>query len=46
MNARLCEFQGRNKSQAPSGYTRILGNEALGNVISKVQATVIAAGND
>lgn len=29
-----------------SGYTRVLGNEELGQLISKVQATVISNGNE
>ncbi len=46
MNALLSEAKGRDTKQSPSGYTRIVGNEKLGNLISKLQATVISAGNE
>lgn len=36
--------KGRNDGN--SGYTRVLGNEALGKLVSKVQATVISNGNE
>ena len=46
MNALLREARGRGESKSPSGYTRILGNNDLGNLISKLQATVISAGSE
>lgn len=46
MNALLSNAKGRSFKQTPSGYTRILGNVELGNLISKLQGTVISAGNE
>ncbi len=46
MNALLTNAKGRRSNQPVSGYTRILGNEELGNLISKLQATVISAGSE
>ena len=36
----------KGRSDGNSGYTRTLGNEALGKLISKVQATVISNGTE
>jgi len=38
--------KGRRKYQTPSGYVRIFGIEALGNLMSKVQGAVISAGTE
>lgn len=38
--------KGRRAGQAPSGYTRVFGIEELGNLMSRVQGTVISAGNE
>lgn len=38
--------KGRRINQSPSGYTRIFGIEQLGNLMSKVQGTVISAGTE
>lgn len=38
--------QGRRDNQSPSGYTRLFGISALGNLISKVHATSISAGTE
>lgn len=46
MNALISNAKGRGANQTPSGYTRILGNDDLGNLISKLQATVISAGTE
>ena len=46
MNALISNAKGRRPNQSPSGYTRILGNEELGNLISRLQATVISAGTE
>jgi len=40
------EAKGRRSTQPPSGYTRLLGNSALGNLISRVQGAVITAGKE
>jgi hypothetical protein len=41
---RISDSKGR--SDANSGYVRLLGDEDLGHLISRVQATVIRAGNE
>lgn len=46
MTALLSNAKGRRPNQSQSGYTRILGNEKLGNLISRLQATVISAGSE
>lgn len=38
--------QGRRPNQTPSGYTRLFGLPALGNLISKVQGASISAGTE
>lgn len=38
--------KGRREGQSPSGYTRIFGIEALGNLMSRVQGAVISAGTE
>jgi hypothetical protein len=38
--------KGRKADQSPSGYTRLFGIPALGNLISRIQAAVISAGNE
>lgn len=38
--------KGRRQGQAPSGYTRLFGNQDLGNLMSRVQGTVIASGTE
>jgi len=42
---KICNAQGR-KDGKYSGYTRVLGNESLGKLISKIQSTVISNGNE
>lgn len=44
--ALIRDAKGRRVDQSPSGYTRLFGIEALGNLISRIQGTVIAAGNE
>ena len=46
MSALLSEAKGRRSKQSPSDYTRMLRNVELGNLISKLQATVISVGNE
>ena len=36
----------RGRTDGNSGYTRVLGNDRLGQLMSRVQATVIANGNE
>lgn len=38
--------KGRRKDQSPSGYSRLFGNEELGNLMSRVQAAVISSGSE
>lgn len=38
--------KGRRKEQSPSGYSRLFGDAQLGNLLSRVQGTVISAGNE
>ena len=38
--------KGRREGQSPSGYTRVFGIVELGNLMSRVQGTVISAGNE
>ena len=38
--------KGRRKEQSPSGYTRLFGDAELGNLLSRVQGTVISAGSE
>ncbi len=38
--------KGRGEKQAPSGYTRLFGIPALGNLMSRVQGAVISSGNE
>jgi len=39
-------IKGRRKNQSPSGYTRLFGNIELGNLMSKIQGTVISSGTE
>ena len=38
--------KGRREGQSPSGYTRLFGIPELGNLMSRIQAAVISAGNE
>lgn len=38
--------KGRRVGQSPSGYTRLFGITALGNLMSRVQGAVISSGNE
>jgi hypothetical protein len=38
--------KGRRKEQSPSGYSRLFGDAELGNLLSRVQGTVISAGSE
>jgi hypothetical protein len=38
--------KGRLETQSPSGYTRLFGIAALGNLMSRVQGAVIASGTE
>jgi hypothetical protein len=38
--------KGRRVDQSPSGYTRLFGVPALGNLISRIQAAVISCGSE
>ena len=38
--------KGRRANQSPSGYTRLFGVPALGNLISRIQAAVISSGSE
>ena len=38
--------KGRREGRPPNGYTRLFGIPELGNLMSRIQATVIAAGNE
>jgi len=40
------DAKGRREGQSPSGYTRLFGIFALGNLMSRVQGAVIASGNE
>src|SRR3972149_11286080 len=44
--ALIREAKGRRKDQSPSGYSRLFGNSELGNLLSRVQGTVISARNE
>ncbi len=44
--AKIRDAKGRRKNQSPSGYSRLFGNVALGNLLSKVHAAVISSGNE
>lgn len=44
--AKIRDSKGRRKDQAPSGYTRLFGDTALGNLMSRVQGAVISAGSE
>jgi len=44
--AKIRDAKGRRENQSPSGYSRLFGNIALGNLLSKVQAAVISSGNE
>ncbi len=38
--------KGRRETQSPSGYIRLFGIPAMGNLISRIQAAVISAGSE
>jgi hypothetical protein len=38
--------KGRRADQSPSGYTRLFGVPALGNLMSRIQAAVISSGSE
>lgn len=38
--------KGRRETQTPSGYTRLFGVAALGNLMSRIQGAVISSGNE
>lgn len=38
--------KGRRAEQSPSGYTRLFGVPALGNLMSRIQGAVISSGNE
>lgn len=38
--------KGRRPGQSPSGYTRLFGIDALGNLMSRIQGTVISSGTE
>jgi hypothetical protein len=44
--ALLKNAKGRRENQSPSGYIRVFGVHELGNLMSKVQGTVISAGSE
>ncbi|MEX2142975.1 MAG: hypothetical protein WD740_00135 [Anaerolineales bacterium] len=44
--AQIRKAKGRRKDQSPSGYSRLFGNPELGNLLSRVQGTVISAGSE
>lgn len=44
--ARIRNAKGRRANQSPSGYTRLFGHSELGNLLSRVQGTVISAGTE
>jgi len=44
--AKIRDAKGRRKNQSPSGYSRLFGNVALGNLLSKVHAAVISSENE
>jgi len=44
--ATIEKAKGRRVEQAPSGYTRLLGNADLGNLMSRVQGAVITSGTE
>jgi len=44
--ARIRDARGRDPSTGPSGYERLFGNAQIGQLLSKVQATVISTGNE
>jgi hypothetical protein len=44
--AKIRNAKGRRKDQSPSGYSRLFGDNALGNLLSRVQGAVISAGSE
>ncbi|MBE3023017.1 restriction endonuclease [Campylobacter sp. 7477a] len=45
--SKIVDAKGRNiEKDGESGYTRVIGNSALGHLLSRVQATVISNGNE
>ena len=44
--SKIIDAKGRNESVVESGYTRVMGNEQLGQLISRVQSTVISNGTE
>jgi len=46
MMALIERAKGRRETQAPSGYTRLFGIPALGNLMSRIQGAVISSGSE
>lgn len=44
--ARIENAKGRRENQSPSGYTRLFGIKELGQLMSRVQGTVISSGSE
>ena len=44
--ARIENAKGRRENQAPSGYTRLFGIKELGQLMSRIQGTVISSGTE
>ena len=42
----MAKIRGRIPKESSGGYARVFGNEALGELMSKVQGTVISAGTE
>ena len=42
----MAKIRGRIPKESSGGYARVFGNEALGELMSKVQETVISAGSE
>ncbi len=42
----MAKIRGRIPKESSGGYARLFGNEALGELMSKVQGTVISAGSE
>lgn len=38
--------KGRRENQSPSGYSRLFGNDTLGNLMSRIQGAVISSGTE
>ena len=44
--AKIINAKGRRLNQSPSGYTRLFGDAELGNLLSRIQGTVISSGTE